>query len=214
MLTYIAFVAIFNVFVGMVLAQYLPPSAIFPKYASPGSRTGHSRREPNGEAPQVSGAGEELADCGQTSATDKPESEEKKSHQAAPAFVKSWADFAQQLRDLKDRTKFCRPAQDMRLARQAAEQLRVCAQLWYSQFEPCLSGEQMNQGLKTLVEGAEMSDIEMFAAQIETTLTNINALDWTGKVDDVLDCLECELGLLDIQQRNVAKKGKRIRVET
>ena len=213
MLTYIAFVAIFNVFVGMVLAQLLPPSAIFPKYASPGSRTDQSRREPNVEAPQVSGAGEELTDRGQTSTADKPESEEKKSHQAAPAFVKSWADFAQQLRDLKDRTKFCRPAQDMRLARQAAEQLRACAQVWYSQFEPCLSGEQMDEVAKALVEHAEMSDIEMFAAQIETTLTNINALDWTGKVDDVLDCLERELGLLDIQQQNVAKKGKRIKVE-
>src|SRR5205085_972454 len=106
-----------------------------------------------------------------------PKNEDRKSRRAAPEYVKTWADFAQQLRDLRDRTQFCWRAQDMHLARQAAEQLRTCAQVWYSQFEQCLNGGEVDEDVKALVAGAEISEVEMFAAQIETTMTNINALD-------------------------------------
>ena len=80
--------------------------------------------------------------------------------------------------------------------------------MWYAQFEPCLSNGELDDATKALVAGAEIRDIEMFAAQIETTATNINALDWTGNVDEVLDCLERELALLDKQQKCVATKVK------
>ena len=212
MTAYVALVAIGNVLMGMMLARYLPPSAIFPQRTSPGSRTDQSWPAPQPEADvemsQLWVTDEDLADNDQASTTVKPESEENKLREVAPALMKSWADFAQQLRDLKERTRFCRPAQNMQLARQAAEQLRACGQVWYSQFEPCLRGEELDDGAKALIEDAEIGDIEMFAAQIETTLTNIDALDWTGSVDEVLNSLERELDLLDKQQKSVAKKSK------
>src|SRR5262245_46212938 len=52
------------------------------------------------------------------------EAEPTHERKAPPAALKTWADFAQQLRDVKDRTRYCRTSQDMRLARQAAEQLK------------------------------------------------------------------------------------------
>lgn len=200
MTAYVALVAIGNVLVGMMLARILPPSAICPQYFSPRSRARRMRpeRKPEPtvrtvEMPQSSATREELADRDQPDSADKSIEEERKPRHAAPDFVKSWADFAQQLRDVKDRTRYCRPAQDMKLARQAAEQLRTCAQVWYAQFEPCLSNGELDDATKALVAGAEIGDIEMFAAQIETTLTNINALDWTGKVDEVLNCWSASL---------------------
>jgi hypothetical protein len=48
----------------------------------------------------------------------------------------------------------------------------------------------------------------MFAAQIETTLTNIAALDFTASVDEVIAALERELELLNCQQAEVAKSMK------
>ena len=50
-----------------------------------------------------------------------------------------------------------------------------------------------------------MSAVEMFAAQITTTLSNIDALDFTTSVDDVLIALERELEMLDRQQKSVGQ---------
>jgi hypothetical protein len=202
MTAYVALVAITNVLIGVMLAWYLSPSATLFRPAS----TLTVPIDPAIELQRVLAYSDELYERKPLGTRGTPEPEAKKPSHAAPIYAKSWADFAHQLHDLKKRTQFCRPAQNMQLARQAAEQLRACAQVWYSQFESCLSSVKMDEAVQALVAGAEISDIEMFAAQIETTLTNINALDWNGSVDDVLNCVERELDLIDAQQKSVCKK--------
>jgi len=133
----------------------------------------------------------------------KPEPGESTSAAAAP--IKSWDDFSHQLSDVKARTHFCRSIQDARLAEEAALQLRACAKEWYGQFERCLRGEKLDDATQALVEGKSMNAVEMFAAQIETTLSNIEALDFTTSVDDVLNVLERELEMLDRQQKSVGQ---------
>ena len=207
MIAYIAFVAVVNLLLGMLLAKILPPAKLrrteLPsiELPDPPARTvvlppsSVTRVEPIEREPVVPVAHED-------------ESESHRERKAPPAALKTWADFAQQLRDVKDRTRYCRSSQDMRLARQAADQLKACAQIWYAQFEKCLLGEELDEATKSLVEGADMGAIEMFAAQIETTLTNLNALNFEGPFEEVLNSLERELGLLDDQQKSVSRRPK------
>lgn len=216
MTTYVAFVAIGNVILGFMLARYLPPETMIPRRS-----IAQSNASPRARSKGNSANAEAMADDARPSSdtstdqpsvderkTTTPEPDEPKQRRGPPPMVKSWDEFAHQLRELKERTRFCRPAQNMNLARQAAEQLRACAQVWYAQFESLLSGAEMDDAAKALVAGAELGDIEMFAAQIETSLTNVNAIDWQGSVDEVLNCLDRELELLDAQQRKVAKNVK------
>jgi hypothetical protein len=205
-IAYIAFVAVVNLLLGMLLARIVPPprrgSTSQPVIPEPAERkvvlppSLVIRIEPT--PPDQSAP---------VAIKDEPELRHKERH-APPGELKTWADFAQQLRDVKDRARYCRPAQDMRLARQAAEQLKGCAQIWYGQFEKCLVGEVLDDATQALIEGADMSAVEMFAAQIETTLTNLNALDYNGPVNDVLDALDRELALLDSQQKSVGRGKK------
>ncbi len=125
MIAYVAFVAVANLLLGMLLARLLAsappqpqptvraPEPLDRKVVLP--RSSVIRIEPVGPEPL-------------TPVAKKDEEEtQRKEHHAPPAALKTWADFAQQLRDVKERTRYCRPAQNMKLARQAAEQLKGCA---------------------------------------------------------------------------------------
>ena len=209
MTAYVALVAIGNLFLGMVLARIVPPSTLLPhRFAAP-PRVGRPRPGPPEqqvmEVPNSAVLPAEVIDHGQPAPTEKSDEEKKTARSSAPAAVKNWGDFAQHLRDVKDRTHYCRSAQDVRLAEQAAQQLRACAKEWYGQFEKCLRGEKLDDATQALVEGKSMNAVEMFAAQIETTLSNIDALDFSTSVDDVLNVLERELEMLDRQQKSVGQ---------
>jgi hypothetical protein len=218
MFVYIALIAVVNLLLGAYLAQVFDLSQIFPfrRRSVPAAETlGHRAASETGAISRAM-VDEHSAQAAETASDDfngisSPSDRETRiQKKALPKTVKTWDDFAQQLRDLKSRTRYCRPAQDMKLARQAAEQLKACAIVWYAQFEKCLLGDELDEATRDLVAGAEMGAIEMFAAQIETTIANIGALDFTGSADDVLNLLEKELELLDSQQRSVAGGKKQL----
>jgi hypothetical protein len=211
MIAYIAFVAVANVLLGFWLGRMVPPSKIR------AWRAGGSQQQPADRVVKLPSSATirikpTLPEIRHSEPKAEPESQELKNHSAPPPPLKTWADFAEQLRDVKDRTRYCRLAQDKRLARQAAEQLKACASVWYAQLEKCITGEPLDEATQSLVAGADPSALEMFAAQIETTLTNLGALDWNGSPLDVLNCLERELGLLDQQQKAVLKSITRAAV--
>jgi hypothetical protein len=79
---------------------------------------------------------------------------------------------------------------------------------WYAQFEECLHREQPEEATQSAAPGQTLSTVEMFAAQLETTLSNIDALDYTQPVDEVLDMLNRELETLDRQRRSFAKSAE------
>jgi hypothetical protein len=205
---YVALVAIGNLFLGMVLARIVPPSTLLPHRFAAQPRAGRPQPEPLEQKVEVLNSAvlpAEVIDHGQPAPTEKSDEEKTTARGSAPAVVKNWDDFSHQLSDVKERTHYCRSIQDAQLAEQAAQQLRACAKEWYGQFERCLRGERLDDATQALVEGKSMNAVEMFAAQIETTLSNIDALDFNTSVDDVLNVLERELEMLDRQQKSVGQ---------
>jgi hypothetical protein len=213
MVAYVSFVAIANLFLGMLLARILAPGDVTDRQPTTTRRreldplpvdsaqTALFPRPPENAIP----IGQEIVPTTPTSETKDSDTEPHDPPKAPAAPVKSWGEFATLLRDVKDRTYYCRTAQSAHLAQQAAEQLRACAKEWYGQFEGCLRGEKLDEATQTLIAGKSMMAVEMFAAQIETTLSNVDAIDFTTNVDDILNTLERELEMLDQQQKSVGR---------
>lgn len=118
----------------------------------------------------------------------------------------TWDDFAQQLRTIKDRLRYARSADDMRLAQDVAAQLENCAQSWCSQLQACLDGTETATTSELLAQDGE-AHLEMCLAQIETTLTNIAQLDWSQVTRTVLNELEREIESLEQSQRRVSSSA-------
>ncbi len=208
MIGYVSFVAITNLLLGMALAKYLSPVAI----PTRGSRLNQENEpEPTPAAPRAVANGEttaelkvaESATSGTAEASPRQSAATNPSQQ--PTLAALWNDFAAQLRDVSERVHYCRAAQDITLAQQAATRLKSFVRAWYGQFEECLHREQPDEASQSVAPGQTLSSVEMFAAQLETTLSNIDALDYSQPVDEVLDVLDRELETLDRQRRGFAK---------
>ncbi|MCC7475098.1 MAG: hypothetical protein IT425_06855 [Pirellulales bacterium] len=213
MIAYVSIIAITNVCLGVLLARMLavpaePPSVPPVLQAEPRVRADidlpDDILDPEKKAPATTAPAEEPAEEPEKKPPTVAEEPAEEPKPAAPGRIKSWTEFAVQMRDIQDRTRYCLMAQDMKLTQQAAEQMKACAIEWYSQFESCLRGEKLDDATQALVEGKSMMAVEMFAAQIETTLSNMNSLDFTLSVDEVVEILDREIELLYRQQRCVA----------
>jgi hypothetical protein len=210
MVAYVSFVAITNLLLGMALAKYLSPVAV---------QTLSSRRsqltapEPTPAAPQAAAQekapAEMKVDDSATSAAVEatPGSAAETVPSEKPTLAALWNEFAAQLRDVSERVHYCRSAQDITLAQQAATRLKSFVREWYVQFEECLHREQPEGASQSVAPGQTLNSVEMFAAQLETTLSNIDALDYSQPVDEVLDVLDRELETLDRQRRSFAKSA-------
>jgi hypothetical protein len=216
---YFAIVAIGNVIIGVFLARFIwfPTNVSFAAALAPaGARTAREAAPPASTRSSVIQQSSQIAgksDTSQSEPSDVLESAEQevkvKSQKERAGYAKSWSDFAQQLREIKSRVNYCRTAQDMHLLRQAAEQLKSCAQVWHEQLGKCIGGEELDEATKALVDGMDLAAIEMFAAQCETSISNIEALDYSAPVAEVLFALEREIEMLDSQQKNVDSSKKR-----
>lgn len=219
MVIYFAIVAIANVVIGVILARYIwfPTNVFSAAVLTPGgARTAHrapAASAARSTAPQQNPRAVEKPDttASETTKASTPDAEEDHAERpkARAEYAKSWSDFAQQLREIKSRVNYCRTAPDARLLRQAAEQLNACAQVWYEQLGKCITGEELDATTKALVDGMDLSAIEMFAAQCETSISNMEAFDYSVPAADVLAALEREIEMLDSQQKNVESSKKR-----
>lgn len=208
MIAYVSFVAITNLLLGMALARYLSPPAVQARKA--GNRTSaasmplaveveENRVDESAEDPTVPPALEVIP-------TDESAAMAKEA--GKPTLAQLWNEFAAQLRDVSERVHYCRAAQDIALSQQAASRLKTFVREWYVQFEECLNREQPAEASQSAANGQTLGAVEMFAAQLETTLSNIDALDFSQPVDDVLDVLNRELETLDRQRRSFAKSAE------
>lgn len=212
MIAYVSFVAITNLLLGMALARYLAPPAIL------------DRQKSNRTSAPINPVAVEVADGRADEKTDDPsvpppvepavevipteESAATAKETSKPTLTELWNEFAAQLRDVSERVNYCRAAQDIALAQQAASRLKSFVREWYVQFEECLNREQPVEASQSAANGQTLSAVEMFAAQLETTLSNIDGLDYSQPVDDVLDVLKRELETLDRQRRSFAKDAE------
>jgi hypothetical protein len=217
MVVFVVCCAALNLLLGAVLAWLFPPESIWPAAAA--ALFEGRQREAHGivyTSPSDGGSATNPydADLSTTHGTSRaasdaaPNDPQRPRPPSKPAPARNWAEFDQQLRDLRQRIRYCRPALNMKLARQAAGELKSCALIWYAQFAKCVSGEPLDEATQALVQGADASAIELLAAQIETSITNLGAVDFSGRVDDALNAIERELDLIDDQQKKV-KGGKK-----
>jgi hypothetical protein len=209
MVIYVAFVAITNIIVGYTVSRVLSRSsaaeaeAVYHRESDDGV-TDSAGTETDLSAPPGN------ATIGTPTAADATEPSvvepvpAVKRAKTVVAF-KSWDDFAVQLRDIRDRARYCKSAQDIRMTQQAVDQLRACVECWYAQFAPCLAGDQLDDATQALVSGADQAAVEMFAAQCETSISNIGAIDLSAGTDAVLADLEREIALLDQARKAVTK---------
>jgi hypothetical protein len=213
---YVAFVAILNVFLGMVLARIIPAGDALPRRAPTRLRASHAASadletaHADADVFRSSIPNDAQPTQQQTVCTpNNNEANSTKPSRTPQAAAKTWDDFAHQLKGIKDRAQYCRSARDMRLVQQNTEQLKACAQVWYSQLEQCLAGQAPGDASQTLSLDVDLIAVEMFAAQIESTISNLEGLSFTGPVDDLLNTLDRELDLLDKQQKQVARSRKK-----
>lgn len=209
MIAYVSFVAITNLLLGMALARYLAPPAVQARHT--GDRTSAPSTPPICIEVVEARDNESTSDSAvppteEVVPTEEPAAAAKEADK--PTLAELWNEFAAQLRDVSERVNYCRAAQDIALAQQAASRLKSFVREWYVQFEECLNRELPAEASPSAPNGQTLGAVEMFAAQLETTLSNIDGLDYTQPVDDVLDVLKRELETLDRQRRSFAKDAE------
>ena len=74
--------------------------------------------------------------------------------------------------------------------------MRDCAQLWHGQLGNLLDGESTPARMRLDSDGG-VNLVEMCVAQLETTLSNIDSLDWQGETAEILKCMDREINSLD-----------------
>lgn len=213
MIAYVSFVAVTNLVLGMALARYLSNAGVHtapansrPQLDLPSTTDSLSLSDDKADVPDA------IAEVGAAAMVDEtvpseigiavPADDDK------PTLATLWSEFAAQLRDVSEKVQYCRVARDTALAQQAASRLKSFVKEWYTQFEECLQREQPDETTQQAAAGQSFGAVEMFAAQLETTLSNIDALDYTLPCDDVLDLLNRELETLDRQRRGFAKSAE------
>lgn len=116
-----------------------------------------------------------------------------------PALNRRWnsqvENAAEELRDIRDRVRYCQSTRDSRLLKEAADRLRSWARTRVESLSQQLESAEM-------VPDSESQSIalEMYASQVETSLNNIQMLDWSDGADAVATQLEREIELLDQPQ--------------
>jgi hypothetical protein len=207
MVIYVAVIAIANIGIGWILGRYVPfaPAIVSPGHAAADETEFHARE--NDAAEEFDSV---IADQSSENAEDEAAVERvvepTDTSATSPSVEKTWSDYTNQLREIAERTKYCRDAKDRQLARQATAQLATCVDHWYSAIQAGLehaSGDATDiLGLRNVATAG----LEMYSSQIETSLSNIRSLDWTADFDVFLAKLETELHLLDDQQKLVQSR--------
>ena len=207
MVIYVAVIAIANIGIGWILGRYLP--------FAPGMTS--MDRAAGGEAALKVRETDETEQFDTENTNQLDENAEKEAaveikvgptdtSATSPLAEKTWNDFTNQLREIAQRTQYCRDTKDRQLARQATAQLATCVDHWHSEIQTGLehaSGDVTDiLGLRNVATAG----LEMYSSQIETSLSNIRSLDWTADFDEVLTKLESELHLLDDQQKLVRSR--------
>jgi hypothetical protein len=100
-----------------------------------------------------------------------------------------------ELRNIRDRLHYCKSTGEKLLVQALAKNLHEWAQAWHAKLLKCLV--EGSEEMSLLFEDSDASGLEMYAAQVETCLTNIQMLDWNDDTYDILARLDREITLLE-----------------
>jgi hypothetical protein len=142
--------------------------------------------------PAVNGQGIDL----QHAAADRPGAPSAARTAATWDAPHSWSTLEQQVGTLNDRVCYARAADDKRLAKEVAGQLRESAHCWYCRIQAHLDGASKATPTNPAARGADMDCYEMCQSQLETTLSNIDSLDWSMTTAAILHRLDREISAL------------------
>lgn len=106
------------------------------------------------------------------------------------------ADGAEQLRGLREQLRFVRIGNDRRLVRDLANQIWNCAHAWDIQLLSVVEEAAPSQPDKAITPGVDSNCLEMCLAQLESTLSNIDALDLAAALEAQQSRLEREIDSL------------------
>jgi hypothetical protein len=208
-LTYIAIVAITNLGIGWMLGCFFPIGYFTIEDA--GLRTLSKNEHSTNRIPLTKTV--HTASPSNESRAHPPHDVQasdtvKKDHVDNTSFTKSgktWADYVAELNEAARSANYCRTSRDKQLARQAAGKLSVCIQKWHVDLQTCLEESAADTLNAFGLVNVQVAAIEMFSAQVETSLSNLESIDWTGSFDDVIERLDYEINLLSEQQELVVR---------
>lgn len=202
MIYFILFVSIANLALGFATARlcqrrYGPLSAGQSNFSAEPAQPGglqdqNTRPSPASASPRAvspaKAASREQINCSDRQSTGP--------NSAAWTAPKTWSNLKPEIQSLLDRARYARSAGDKRLAQEMAGQVRDFAQSWCTALQPgqYARGPAENGLLGDQVNAA---DVEMWMAQLETTLRNLGEMEPTETADAVLDRVERELAALE-----------------
>lgn len=113
---------------------------------------------------------------------------------SAPALVAhatsaAWFHQAEQMQLLRERLNCARAMSDRQLAKEAAAQVRQCAEGWCRELQSRVASDS------SVATG--VGPIEMGLAQLETTLSNIDSIDWHDELLGIMARLDREMVRLE-----------------
>jgi hypothetical protein len=108
-----------------------------------------------------------------------------------PPSTSEWQD---ELQAIGQRIRYARLVGEKHLAKDAAAQLRGSAAMWQ---------RKLDGYLKDASAAGDADQVEMCLAQIESTLSNLDAVPWNEATSTTFDCIEREFAVLDKAVRNL-----------
>lgn len=112
-------------------------------------------------------------------------------------------DFFHHLGQIHSRIEYCAGLNDKDLLQSAAKQLAARIEAFYAQFADAVFCTSRSQAQINLLAGIPASEVELLAAQIETTATNISMIDWCETVVDISAKLKHELDHLSHEHKRL-----------
>jgi hypothetical protein len=201
---YVAFIAILNLCIGAALAYLLPPL----RQDKSIEGDGLSRDGRHDEIEHDRQAASDIEENAEGRAESETDFEFRSTHDVADVIdpLETWSAYSGQLRDIRQRAQYCRTSQDKNLGRQVASQLQNSIENWYAELQRMLDDPD-----EASSAGFDIASLEMFSSQVETSLSNIKAIDWSLKFEETLAQIENEITLLHEQQRTVVPSPGRAR---
>jgi hypothetical protein len=116
---------------------------------------------------------------------------------AKPGDDKSHMEAAHELHQIGQRLQYCRVNRDKALLKQVAAQLLDWSAAWQAQLHRWIESAET---APPEVSAGDCLELEMQAAQSETTQSNLQSIDWADNVEDLVRQLEREIESLDRNQ--------------
>ena len=113
-----------------------------------------------------------------------------------------WKELDASVAQLNSRIEYVQSIDDKTLAQQAVKDFQEALSVWHGKLSALLEDEDT----ESTMDLAELMLLEQFVAQLETTLANLNELDWTDDLETIVARVEKELRTLDETRPQLASE--------